>query len=206
MSDRTSNLVSLIVEARLRAEDDLMAVGHARDSDGRTRAMADLRQWIERLKAAEDRPAVETSPWQPIETAPKDGTRILVYNCVVGVYGSAYEDGEWPLRYWHQTGVWYPRPNLWMPFPNDPGGVMLNPDTQLGPNITTAPVSTAEKTTGHPGTPGAEGRLPVGAGRREGPGATGTETNGHCAFCDAPLSPDTWKAHRCSQVPRGEGQ
>ena len=67
--------------------------------------------------------------WQPIETAPKDGTRVLIYQ----------PDGMWhsrscirgeriELAYWHQPGnkerpgFWIPtsRPTHWMPLPDPP--------------------------------------------------------------------------------------
>lgn len=69
--------------------------------------------------------------WQPIETAPKDGTRILIYQ----------PDGQWKSRrdrrleyidvaYWHtpgnpeHPGFWTGgltyRPTHWMPLPEPP--------------------------------------------------------------------------------------
>lgn len=67
--------------------------------------------------------------WQPIETAPKDGSRVLAYQ----------PDGRWQskrtcrgetieLVYWHQpgnpdsAGFWMPsiRPTHWMPLPEPP--------------------------------------------------------------------------------------
>jgi hypothetical protein len=56
--------------------------------------------------------------WQPIETAPKDGTEILVYHnecCSVREWGKN-DDGD---------EIWLPRirgffPTHWMPLPNPP--------------------------------------------------------------------------------------
>ena len=73
------------------------------------------------------------SEWQPIETAPKDGTRILIYQ----------PEGQWKSRrdrrleyidtaYWHtpgnpeHPGYWCAyvlcvyRPTHWMPLPEPP--------------------------------------------------------------------------------------
>lgn len=60
------------------------------------------------------------SDWRDISTAPKDGTRIMVWNSFAGVYSSAYLNGEWPLYGWGNEGVWYPRPTHWMPLPDAP--------------------------------------------------------------------------------------
>lgn len=53
-TERGNALLQLVVESRLRAESDRMAVGHSPDSQARSRAMLDLGGWIDRLKAAED--------------------------------------------------------------------------------------------------------------------------------------------------------
>lgn len=56
--------------------------------------------------------------WQPIETAPKDGTKILVFMaCEHEIFASRYTHGCW------QTGVWKsPPPHFshWMPLPDPP--------------------------------------------------------------------------------------
>jgi len=69
--------------------------------------------------------------WQPIETAPKDGTRILVYNGKGGGYCTY--DGDIGVAAWEITmgkkqwgsqaccdGVSYFTPTHWMPQPKPP--------------------------------------------------------------------------------------
>ena len=65
--------------------------------------------------------------WQPIETAPKDGTRILLYPAFSngrgqyqGDIGYFYSPGEcWYLQnVGHLNGRW--RPTHWMPLPPPP--------------------------------------------------------------------------------------
>lgn len=72
-----------------------------------------------------------TSGWQPIDTAPKDGTKILLcltgYQPVVGYFdgeqweyqerGDFVEEDHW-FAWQEQTGVW--RPDNWMPLPAAP--------------------------------------------------------------------------------------
>ena len=58
--------------------------------------------------------------WQPIETAPKDGTRVLIYSILDDTtFACGFDKGMW------QTGVWRAKvmPNTityWMPLPNPP--------------------------------------------------------------------------------------
>ena len=76
---------------------------------------------VERIKSAAE--------WQPIETAPKDGTFIIL-----GYAGSHVSEGRWvsdPSRnHWRETG-WFDtdadvlcdhpgRPTHWMPLPEPP--------------------------------------------------------------------------------------
>lgn len=62
--------------------------------------------------------------WQPIETAPKDGTRIIFWGPNLAV-----AEGEWLSGKWagHPTEGWYRtnqsprvRPTHWMPLPDAP--------------------------------------------------------------------------------------
>ena len=63
------------------------------------------------------------SKWKPIDTAPKDGTSVLV-SCEGAVHEAKYhadEDGWWlantdPTDYW--DGRVYP--DMWMPMPKPP--------------------------------------------------------------------------------------
>ena len=89
-----------------------------------------LRKWRAALLALPDGPTpLSADEWQPIETAPKDGTLVLLYQ----------PDGQWHSErrcrgmrvdtgYWHQpanrtaAGFWCPtiRPTYWMPLPKAP--------------------------------------------------------------------------------------
>lgn len=66
--------------------------------------------------------------WQPIETAPKDGTAILIWDTYVHdlsmpVVGSWVENtdygGEFEWEHWKSGGVLY-NPTHWMPLPTPP--------------------------------------------------------------------------------------
>jgi hypothetical protein len=58
------------------------------------------------------------SDWQPIETAPKDGTRVLIYEPNTEEGGSVllgkYEDGQWHDLDFNRN------PTHWMPLPEPP--------------------------------------------------------------------------------------
>lgn len=86
------------------------------------------------------------SEWRTIESAPRDGTRILAFNAVVGTYTTAFtvrwtgEPGEFdawmrgdpgcyegfPCGFWpsglgsYPFGQWDCRPTHWMPLPDSP--------------------------------------------------------------------------------------
>lgn len=50
--------------------------------------------------------------WQPIETAPKDGTDLLLWEPSLGQSVIAHSvNGEWP---------WFYKPTHWMPLPDPP--------------------------------------------------------------------------------------
>ena len=77
-----------------------------------------LTAWVASQKLA-------TPQWQPVESAPKDGTRILVYNVVAGIYSTApYENGNsiiYPLHGWsHHDSVHFPEPTHWQPLAQPP--------------------------------------------------------------------------------------
>ena len=59
--------------------------------------------------------------WQPIETAPRDGTRILLYFPAMDkgerIFAGPFAHGMW------QIGVWFarpPNPTHWQPLPPPP--------------------------------------------------------------------------------------
>jgi hypothetical protein len=75
--------------------------------------------------------------WQPIDSAPKDGTEILVY-CPAGqqaksgwAFGPAIQSVKWDGSLTHQNSMWWtltgyheadawPEPTHWMPLPPPP--------------------------------------------------------------------------------------
>lgn len=63
------------------------------------------------------------SEWQPIETAPKDGSDLLLFNGQIFI-GSWSETGAWfdDRRLWSDTMYGYadPQPTYWMPLPQPP--------------------------------------------------------------------------------------
>jgi len=59
--------------------------------------------------------------WQPIETAPRDGTEILVYTTVDGVVSSNFRYGCWQkISIMFGTNVKRNEPTHWMKLPNPP--------------------------------------------------------------------------------------
>jgi len=79
--------------------------------------------------------------WQPIETAPKDGTEILGYGPWAGECGGVhagaevctiqwknghtdYRGYEWEVTHSDMYGVWQ-APTHWMPMPSPPGEPIL---------------------------------------------------------------------------------
>ena len=58
------------------------------------------------------------SQWQPIETAPKDGTEVLVMDLLGGIHGAKWHNGcGW---YHHRNLGWLPSAKYWMPLPEYP--------------------------------------------------------------------------------------
>lgn len=88
--------------------------------------LADYEYWADSaraaLKAIENSGHVVVPAWKPIETAPMDGTRILVWR--------PFEDKDWPAHHgidrWSETfrSWWNSRrdqqPTHWMPLPSPP--------------------------------------------------------------------------------------
>lgn len=71
--------------------------------------------------------------WQDINTAPRDGRTVLVWNDFCGAYLSRFKEGEWPLAETHHSRItgfhaalYFPVPSYWMPLPADPA----RPNTQ----------------------------------------------------------------------------
>lgn len=71
------------------------------------------------------------SKWQPIETAPKDGTRVLLFRPRHGVVCGRWDDDKYAKRvrpYWSndQERLWGTletrdnQPTHWMPLPEPP--------------------------------------------------------------------------------------
>lgn len=62
--------------------------------------------------------ALDEQEWRPIETAPRDGTVVLVYFPIFGrALPCEYDGGRW------QTGVWTSKPQVathWRPLPAPP--------------------------------------------------------------------------------------
>ena len=63
--------------------------------------------------------------WQPIKTAPKDGTAVLGYQMVPGdlrmVTPAYFTDGKWQIVCYHEGNVEYEvAPTHWMPLPPAP--------------------------------------------------------------------------------------
>ena len=91
----------------------------------------DLIEEIRRLQIVE-----EASRWRPIETAPKDGTHILLYyperDCCIGGSYVEITDGDWETGYkrwmeWQVDDELYVgdegySPTHWMPLPTPPQG------------------------------------------------------------------------------------
>ncbi len=62
------------------------------------------------------------SDWQPIETAPKDGTAILVWDGVSVRVVTYMHDDEHGEAVWFPDGMPFVRASHWMPLPAPPGG------------------------------------------------------------------------------------
>lgn len=80
-------------------------------SDQKAQAMVDA---FKPLTSVE--PPVAQNGWQPIETAPKDGTQLLLWSNrpTVGAYGQRYQN------WFTIPGEYTCRPTHWMPLPEPP--------------------------------------------------------------------------------------
>lgn len=74
---------------------------------------------VPRLLAEVESLRVAKSDWQAIETAPKDGTRVLVWSAAKGP-NIAHCGGD---KRWHTRGVYLIKATHWMPLPNPPAGL-----------------------------------------------------------------------------------
>jgi hypothetical protein len=73
-------------------------------------------------------PAEDAAGWQPIETAPKDGTSVLLYTA------SGLIEGYWSFGEWEQCAIYCTydgaggpafgcKPTHWMPLPASPAAI-----------------------------------------------------------------------------------
>lgn len=80
------------------------------------RMAQDARKWVEYCDRED---AVQY--WQPIETAPKDGTEILIYSRYGDQYVVSYDDSfNAPWRVRNEEGLNAHIPTHWMPLPEPP--------------------------------------------------------------------------------------
>ena len=89
------------------------------------------RQLIEAWKAWNRRAETQVPEWQPIETAPKDGTRVILgnkYGVWMGEFCDTYQAGHEPQSPWQSVLLNHDRiskqrsyfPTHWMPLPAAP--------------------------------------------------------------------------------------
>jgi hypothetical protein len=79
--------------------------------------MSRLKAEVERLRKAGE--------WQPIETAPNDGTEILTYNDISGIHQVSWSygnrSGHWETERWLDRETnWVIDPTHWVPLPKPP--------------------------------------------------------------------------------------
>lgn len=92
-----------------------------------------LQNYMQATASVEDYETVEQAAemlrsmeWRPIETAPKDGTPVILYVddiCIEGYWGVVdYDEINRPLCFWTYAGnaELYENPTHWMPLPAGP--------------------------------------------------------------------------------------
>jgi hypothetical protein len=62
--------------------------------------------------------------WQPIETAPKDGTRLFLWSPDLGYHAGHWENAQWKTL----TGFNAGGPTHWMPLPERPAPAAPEPE------------------------------------------------------------------------------
>jgi len=67
----------------------------------------------------------EIKEWQTIETAPKDGTAILMFEdiylgCINTGYWSAQNNGQWKSNGCAEDALVFENPSHWQPLPKPP--------------------------------------------------------------------------------------
>ena len=85
------------------------------------------RRWADQLDAL----ASLVGAWQPIESAPRDGTRVLLLGS-----DKRHADGYWKARAGHGCWVWpyvKAEPRKWMPLPRPPNDQVKGDGTRSGP-------------------------------------------------------------------------
>jgi hypothetical protein len=65
--------------------------------------------------------------WQPIETAPKDGTRVILYRAGRKVCLGEYvpRDWGWMLEGWKNSNGNFFEPSHWQPLPEAPAAEVM---------------------------------------------------------------------------------
>lgn len=111
---------------RLRAESRKLFPPYQRDGHGYHSTAFILDKAADALEAL-SRP---DDGWRPIETAPKDGTPILCFNRMVGIYNTGFttswdDDGDgyegFPCGFWGSPhGKWDCQPTHWRQLPPTP--------------------------------------------------------------------------------------
>lgn len=112
-----------IYSEALRAMWDLPEIGDKPNIVYRNEAIGVLANFFARLRALLPLPPSDTPAagdgWQPIETAPKDGTPVLIADDS-GVFRARWWGGEkWAVDGYSQ-GLWHDETLLWQPLPANP--------------------------------------------------------------------------------------